>query len=227
MNDQGEHLVDSATGRSFGLNIVEVTGGCFCCRFDQLAATTISVVEERKVDVVLAEAVGRCTDLTATVIRPLRLYFGDRFAVAPLTVFMDPARLHELQMVDDSVSAKTRYLSDKQLEDATTLVLTKQDLLSPARHAQLMSDLERQFPSAEVLSISAATGQGMVALRDRLMAVQRDGAYQPGVQAIDYATYADAEAGLAWLNAEVAVHASPLGSSGCATSPRTSQCLCT
>src|SRR5258708_4891184 len=141
MNDQGDMLVDSALGRSIGLTIAEVTGGCFCCRFDELAAKTISLVEQQSVEVVLAEAVGSCTDLSATVIRPLRAYFGERFAVAPLTVLVDPARLRELQVADDSMSARMRYLFDKQLEDACTLVLTKQDLLAPADLAPLLNAL--------------------------------------------------------------------------------------
>jgi G3E family GTPase len=213
MNDQGELLVDSALGRSFGLTIAEVTGGCFCCRFDELAAKTISLVEQQAVEVVLAEAVGSCTDLSATVIRPLRAHFGERFAVAPLTVLVDPARLRELQVADDSMSARMRYLFDKQLEDACTLVLTKQDLVAPADHAPLVKALEGQFPSAEVLSISAATGQGMVALQERLLAVSRDGTSQPGVRSIDYKTYAEAEAELAWLNAQVAIQPATPGDS--------------
>ena len=92
MNDQGERLVDTAYGRASGLSVGEVTGGCFCCRFDDLAATTIALVERDGVEVVLAEAVGSCTDLTATVIRPLRAYFRERFSVAPLTVLIDPMR---------------------------------------------------------------------------------------------------------------------------------------
>jgi len=96
MNDQGEQLVDTAFCRANELPVAEVTGGCFCCRFDDLVGTTIGLVERSQVEIVLAEAVGSCTDLTATVIRPLRTYFGERFQVAPLTVFVEPVRLREL-----------------------------------------------------------------------------------------------------------------------------------
>ena len=33
-NDQGEELVDTSLVRSSGLDVGEVTAGCFCCRFD-------------------------------------------------------------------------------------------------------------------------------------------------------------------------------------------------
>ena len=45
------------------------------------------------VDTIIAEAVGSCTDLQATVVRPLRKYHGDQFSVAPLTTIVDPHRL--------------------------------------------------------------------------------------------------------------------------------------
>jgi len=104
MNDQGENLVDSALGRTLGLTTTEVTGGCFCCRFDQLAATTISVVERQAVDVVFAEAVGSCTDLSANSHPSAARLLGERFAVAPLTVLVDPARLRELQQADNALT---------------------------------------------------------------------------------------------------------------------------
>src|SRR5215210_7244844 len=97
MNDQGEQLVDTSFGRARQLPVAEVTGGCFCCRFDDLVATTARLAARSALDIVLAEAVGSCTDLTATVIRPLRAYFGQQFEVAPLTVFVEPLRFRELR----------------------------------------------------------------------------------------------------------------------------------
>jgi G3E family GTPase len=207
MNDQGERLVDTAYGQASGLSVAEVTGGCFCCRFDDLARTTIALVERDGVEVVLAEAVGSCTDLTATVIRPLRAYFGERFSVAPLTVLVDPVRLGDLHTRNAGVGALMTYLFDKQLEDGRILALNKRDLLPAGRRAELETELERRFPAADVLSVSAATGSGMDQLRDRLLATGSDGAAEPGLRTIDYATYAEAEAELAWLNAEVVIQA--------------------
>lgn len=205
MNDQGERLVDTAYGRASGLSVGEVTGGCFCCRFDDLAATTIALVERDGVEVVLAEAVGSCTDLTATVIRPLRAYFGERFSVAPLTVLIDPMRVGDLQRADAGVGRLMPYLFDKQLEDGRILVLNKQDLYSTDQRAELERTLEHRYPTADVLSVSAATGSGMRELRDRLLAAASDDASEPGLRAIDYSTYAEAEAELAWLNAQVVI----------------------
>jgi G3E family GTPase len=78
-NDQGHDLVDTAVFRGQGLPAVEIAGGCFCCRFDELLGAADRLLGESPVDVLLAEAVGSCTDLVATVYRPLRRFFPDRF----------------------------------------------------------------------------------------------------------------------------------------------------
>jgi len=54
------------------------------------AATTLE--RENAPDVFLAEPVGSCTDLRASVAYPLRRLYGDRFSVAPLSVLVDPIR---------------------------------------------------------------------------------------------------------------------------------------
>jgi G3E family GTPase len=92
-NDQGSRLVDTALLRDAGLPAEEVTGGCFCCRFDELVAGAERILDRARPDVIFAEAVGSCTDLAATVLRPLARYYADRFELSPLSVFVEPERL--------------------------------------------------------------------------------------------------------------------------------------
>jgi hypothetical protein len=94
LNDQGVELVDTRHAETEGVLASEVTGGCFCCRLSDL----ISKFEElrrRSVDVIFAEPVGSCTDISATVFGPLREEF-DRYRIAPFTVLVDPARAGSL-----------------------------------------------------------------------------------------------------------------------------------
>ena len=79
----------------------EITGGCFCCRFSELLRSARRLLGQR-CDLILAEAVGSCTDLAATIMRPLRRDHADRFRLAPLTVLVDATRLatlHEMEAV--------------------------------------------------------------------------------------------------------------------------------
>src|SRR5215472_10895686 len=70
-NDQAPNLVDTELLRRQGFAVGEVSGGCFCCRFEQLVTSIDTLAESSHPEIVLAEPVGSCTDLAATVIRPL------------------------------------------------------------------------------------------------------------------------------------------------------------
>ena len=92
-NDQGDALVDTEVMRGFGLPTEEITGGCFCCKFDELVDHAQRLLDQAQPDVILAEAVGSCADLSATVYQPLRRYYADQFDLAPLSIFVEPSRL--------------------------------------------------------------------------------------------------------------------------------------
>lgn len=87
MNDQGGELVDAELARRHGVAADQVAGGCFCCRFPDLV-TALERLQDQGAEVLFAEAVGSCTDLVATTLRPLLRDWGHRFRVAPLTVLV-------------------------------------------------------------------------------------------------------------------------------------------
>src|SRR5437867_13252236 len=91
-NDQGSELVDTAILRSRGFATEEIPGGCFCCRFNSLVDAAHKLTVATRPDVFIAEPVGSCTDLVATVTYPLRRIYGDNFSIAPLSVLVDPVR---------------------------------------------------------------------------------------------------------------------------------------
>ena len=91
-NDQGRHLVDTAMLRSQGFATEEIPGGCFCCRFNSLVEAATRLTARSRPEVFIAEPVGSCTDLVATVTYPLRRLYGDAFTVAPVSVLVDPMR---------------------------------------------------------------------------------------------------------------------------------------
>src|SRR5215216_6296840 len=85
-NDQGNDLVDTAMLRSRGFATEEIAGGCFCCRFNSLVEAADRLNAATRPDGFIAEPVGSCTDLVATVTYPLRRIYGNAFSIAPLTV---------------------------------------------------------------------------------------------------------------------------------------------
>src|SRR4051794_17000415 len=82
-NDQAADLVDTELLKQTGLDVKEVAGACFCCKFDDLIAKGDEFLAEGKPDVLLSEPVGSCTDLSATVLQPIKKFFSERFHAAP------------------------------------------------------------------------------------------------------------------------------------------------
>ena len=199
-NDQGTSLADTALLRSKGFATEEIPGGCFCCRFQSLLDAAQRLTTTTRPDVFLAEPVGSCTDLVATVTYPLRRIYGRDFSVAPLTVLVDPIRARRILGLDPGprFSPKVIYIYLKQLEEADLIVLNKADACPTSALSQLRDTLAQRFPKPQILQLSARTGEGFLPWVDRIFAAD-----QPAGQAmaVDYTTYADGEALLGWLNA--------------------------
>jgi G3E family GTPase len=199
-NDQSVGLVDTTMLASHGFPVEEITGGCFCCRFDSLVDAADRLTAGAQPDVFIAEPVGSCTDLRASVSYPLRRLYGEAYTVAPLSVVVDPVRALRALGVEPgrSFTPKVLYVYKKQLEEAAIIAINKIDAVDAARIAALREALAREFPRARVFEVSARTGQGLDAWFDALLA--EDAAMDADLE-IDYATYGEGEALLGWVNA--------------------------
>ena len=198
-NDQSSGLVDTALVGSHGYPVQEITGGCFCCRFNTLTAAAERLTEAVKPDAFLAEPVGSCTDLRASVQYPLRRMYGDDYRIAPLSVLVDPLRALRVLGVEPgkSFSSKVLYVYGKQLEEADIIVINKSDLLTPERRASIEESLRKTYPAAEIFCVSARTGMGLEKWFERVV---NSGTGTGEAPSVDYDLYAEGEALLGWLN---------------------------
>jgi len=203
-NDQSVGLVDTALFRAAGFPTQEIAGGCFCCRFNSLVDAANNLTEDAKPDVFIAEPVGSCTDLIASVSYPLRRIYGDQFSIAPLSVLVDPIRAMRILGLDDSKSftKKVTYIYLKQLEEAELIVINKVDLVDPDQLSRLREALAERFPTASILAISARNGDG---LQDWFSCVTAGEQSAHATMPMDYQVYAEGEALLGWLNATINV----------------------
>src|SRR5437764_12183567 len=206
-NDQAQALVDTNSLRAQGFPVEEVAGACFCCRFDDLVGKVGRLEQKDRPDVILAEPVGSCTDLVATVVQPLKDLYGERFEVAPYPVLFKPS--HGLRILRHEAAAgfspKAAYIFRKQLEEADAIVIDRIDELDATALNELTGLVRTSFPGTPVLALSARTGQGFEALTELL---DQQGHFGRKVLDIDYDVYAEGEAELGWLNAGVQVTAS-------------------
>jgi hypothetical protein len=183
LNDQGDDLVDTRYAAAHGMKVGEVSGGCFCCRLSDLV-DSLDALLAHSPDVIFAEPVGSCTDLSATVFHPL-LDYHLKFRMAPLSVLVDPARWLALSQDADE---DLEFLFRNQIAEADLVVFTKADLYP----------IPPLMRGGSTRQVSALTGQGVAAWIDEVLSGEIEGGKH--FLDIDYSRYAMAEAALAWLN---------------------------
>lgn len=205
-NDQATDLVDTNTLRAQGFDVGEVAGACFCCNFNELMSSMERLGAAGRPDVILAEPVGSCTDLVATVIQPIKRLFDAEFQIGPYPVILKPSHGIRILRGDSGAgfSPKAAYILKKQLEEADAILINRIDELSPVEVDELARLLAQHYPGIPVLRISARSGQGFEALQELL---DQSGDFGRRVLDIDYDTYADGEAELGWLNSSLHVTA--------------------
>ena len=205
-NDQATDLVDTHALRAEGFEVGEVAGSCFCCNFNGLAAAVERLEAHRRPDVILAEPVGSCTDIVATVVQPLRRLYQDRFAVAPYGVILKPSHGRKIltNAANAGFSPKAAYIFRKQLAEADFVILNRIDELRPDEVDELAGLIAAECPGVPVVRMSAKTGAGFDAL---LEVLDQQGNFGRRIIELDYDVYAEGEAELGWLNSSLRVTA--------------------
>lgn len=200
-NDQAPELVDTALLAHNDVKVAEVNGSCFCCNFNGLIDATRNLKKEAHADVIIAEPVGSCTDLSATIVQPLKENLKGQLVVSPLTVLADPARLTDiLQGGNAGLHPSAAYILKKQLEESDIILITKTDLLSSEELEVLKEKVIMHFPASEVMAVSSLTGEGMEEWLEKVLNSTDAG---KRLVEVDYDVYAEGEAVLGWLNSTV------------------------
>lgn len=207
-NDHADEMVDAALISQFGMPVAEVSGGCFGCEFNDLLDATERVLQQEP-DVLIAEPVASCADTVATVIVPLKQFYGGVFRIAPFSVLIDPIRLYEM-LLEENPSEFARSFAPifhRQLEEADILVLNKVDRLSTEETQKLVEALRQHHPSKPILTISAKRGDGVDEWMQMVMQEAPTGSHV--LEKADYSIYEVGGAKMGWLNASVQLVGEP------------------
>lgn len=200
-NDQASELVDTALLSRNEVKVAEVSGSCFCCNFNGLISAMKQVREEANADVIIAEPVGSCTDLSATIVQPLKENMDNELLISPLSVMADPAHLTDiLNGGTAGLHPSAAYIFRKQLEESDIILISKADLLQKDALVLLKEKVKLNYPDAEVMTVSAITGEGIEEWLKEVM--NRTDAGQRLAE-VDYDIYAEGEAVLGWLNSTI------------------------
>ncbi len=198
-NDQAPGLVDTKLLAYTNLDVAEVSGSCFCCNFNGFRDALLHLRNKKQADIILAEPVGSCADLSATIMQPMKDQMEDMMDLGPLTVLIDPQKLQAvLEGQDSGLHPSAGYIIQKQLEEADRILISKADLYGRETIERLQTLAAHKWPTARVAPISVQS-------KDRLDAWIEDalGSSDGGgrIAEVDYKVYAEGEAALGWLNA--------------------------
>lgn len=203
-NDQAPELVDSKLLSLNNLQVAEVSGSCFCCNFNGFTDAIQKIRAEGAADIIIAEPVGSCADLSATIMQPLKQYWNRDLQIAPLSVLADPTRLDSILAGENAgLHPDAAYIFRKQLEESDIMLVNKADLLNEKQLEDLKQRTAQTFPSATILAVSAIKGTGIDEWLSQV--TNRQDAGKRLVE-MDYDIYANGEAVLGWLNGTVRLH---------------------
>jgi len=203
-NDQGNYLVDSNFSSSMDIPTGEVTGGCFCCNYNDLDNQIQQLIKDKNPKVIFGESVGSCTDLVATVLKPLYKNRENELNLITLSIFVDSRLLLKfLQNKDIGFSEEILYIFEKQIEEAEILIINKVDLLSSEQLELLKQLTEKNIQKKVILfqnSLDAQSIENWLNTIENYNELPVDKTMD-----IDYQIYGKGEANLAWLDEEIEI----------------------
>lgn len=167
-NNLGQDLIDSETYRFQGIPVEEITEACFACKFEELFIAIGRLRDRYHPDILLAEPAGSCTDIVGKVLEPLKRLYSGQLQVMPYVTILDPNRtLRSLTGKGlKGFSTKVAYLYKMQQSEADIVAINKIDTLNHQELEELRDIVIQNFPKADVICISARTGEGFEKLSE-------------------------------------------------------------
>ncbi|MFX1519215.1 MAG: GTP-binding protein [Promethearchaeota archaeon] len=160
VNDFGEVGIDGEVMKNYGLDTMEITGGCVCCTLATSLVNTLVLLEEGfNPDIVILEPSG--VAYPSQVTKSLDIA-GMSKGLTITTV--DISRFEEIIKFEGIIIGR------RQVKEADIVVINKVDLIDSDN---ILDDaivfLKEMNPNAEILNISAKSGQGIDALINRIL----------------------------------------------------------
>lgn len=156
----GQGLADDRFARLSGCRASELTDECICYQRENLLQRLRELFDDG-CGLVLSDIPGFGVGALEHVYHGLR----GQVELAPFTVLTEHDTVQTLRGGGD---ADLRFLMDAQLAEADLIVLNKCDRLSAQQRAADAAFLLENYPQAQVLCISARTGEGLEVLSEAL-----------------------------------------------------------
>ena len=161
-NDLGEGvmLADHKLAQLSGCRAEQITDECICFCHDVLA-DRLNAFYDDGCDLVVSDIPGFGVGALEHVYHGLTEDHPGQFELAPFTVLIEP---RNAMLLRTGQGRDMGIILDAQLKEADLIVLNKSDLLDAAGCETESSWLKRHYPQADVITISAVTGDNLDAL---------------------------------------------------------------
>ncbi len=160
----GVHLADNQLARLSGYHASEITDNCICYVNEQLA-DRLNAYYDDGFAFVISDIPGFGVGALEHVYHGLAEKFPGQFDLAPFTVLVEPRTIDILREGRDP---DLTYIYNTQLVEGDLIVLNKCDLLLPDEIEAYKDWLKKHYPLSKVISISAASGDGIDILAKEL-----------------------------------------------------------
>ena len=166
-NDLGEGvtLADDRLARLSGVNASQITDECICfCR--NVLTERLNAYYDDGCELVISDIPGFGVGALEHVYHGLSREYPDQFELGPFTVLIEP---RNAELLRSGGCGDAAYILRAQLLEADLIVLDKCDLIEAEEATAVTDWLAAHYPQAEVIAISAVTGEGLEELSQALL----------------------------------------------------------
>jgi len=201
-NDQGISLVDGDFFEHLNIPNRQVVNGCFCCNYNDLDKSIQSLITTNKPNIIFAESVGSCTDLVATVLKPLFNFYPHTDIT--FSTFADVRLLRILLKGDANIfDESVTYIYFKQLEEADIIVISKVDLIDHETLQEIKQMMNEKYGNKLLLYQNSLDS---ISIQQWLRVLDNQLFETSSSLEIDYEVYGKGEAKLAWHDAAIEIY---------------------
>ena len=161
----GVSLADNKLAALSGCSASEITDNCICY-VNELLAQRLNAYYDDGFELVISDIPGFGVGALEHVYHGLTEKFPGQFELAPFTVLVEP---RTLVLLERGGAGELEYIYDTQLKEADLIVLNKCDSINEAERTAFLSLLEKRYPDADTVAISALSGEGLEELSQALI----------------------------------------------------------
>ena len=153
----GPGLADDRFAKLRGVRASEITNDCICYKNEELMDKLNRLFDEG-CELIVSDIPGFGVGALEHVYHGLAEKFPGECELAPFTVLVEP---RTVQLLRGGFNEDLLYILDTQLVEADLILLNKCDTIDLSERAACETWLREKYPQAELLCISALTGENL------------------------------------------------------------------